>query len=400
MRKATLDFCSINTGLACALACTPASAAFFAPTTTAQLIADINTTNANGVDDTIDLGGLTFTLTAVNNVTNGNNGLPSITGGGGQILFIQNGTIQRSGAPAFRLLHIADGVPIYLDNVILRDGQAGTGNGGAIYNRGAMTIRTSRLINNNGVYGGAVYNAPFASLNISDSTLQQNTASDNGGAIYLAANSSLTVTGSTLTGNMATSGGGGAIYNLSDFGVSLTNSTLSGNSASSDGGAVHSFGTINLIANCTIFGNGVGQAGGGVFLGLGSELSQLRSTIVASNNVGTQGPDLLGSPTAESNNLIGNNSDSGIPTGTPNANGSWVGPPAGPFNPVLGALANNGGPTATHAVLDNSFALDHGSNPSALEFDQRGTPYVRSYGAATDIGAFEYTPLLFTNGFE
>ena len=55
MRKATLDFCSINTGLACALACTPASAALFAPTTTAQLIADINTTNANGVDDTIDL---------------------------------------------------------------------------------------------------------------------------------------------------------------------------------------------------------------------------------------------------------------------------------------------------------------------------------------------------------
>jgi hypothetical protein len=56
---------------------------------------------------------------------------------------------------------------------------------------------------------------------------------------------------------------------------------------------------------------------------------------------------------------------------------------------VLGLLANNGGPTLTHALLVGSPAINTGSNPNALAFDQRGTPFVRTFGAQTDIGAFE-----------
>jgi hypothetical protein len=58
-------------------------------------------------------------------------------------------------------------------------------------------------------------------------------------------------------------------------------------------------------------------------------------------------------------------------------------------DPVLGPLANNGGTTLTHALLAGSPAIDKGSNPNALAFDQRGTPFVRTAGAQTDIGAFE-----------
>jgi hypothetical protein len=58
-------------------------------------------------------------------------------------------------------------------------------------------------------------------------------------------------------------------------------------------------------------------------------------------------------------------------------------------DPVLGPLANNGGPTQTHALLAGSPAIDKGSNPNALAFDQCGTPFVRTSGAQTDIGAFE-----------
>ena len=57
-------------------------------------------------------------------------------------------------------------------------------------------------------------------------------------------------------------------------------------------------------------------------------------------------------------------------------------------NPLLGPLANNGGPTLTHALLAGSPAINAGINPLALAFDQRGTGFARSSGV-TDIGAFE-----------
>lgn len=73
-------------------------------------------------------------------------------------------------------------------------------------------------------------------------------------------------------------------------------------------------------------------------------------------------------------------------------------------NPLLGALANNGGETPTHALLTGSPAIDNGVNdvavdPSnfitALAFDQRGTGFARirdgngDGSAIVDIGAFE-----------
>src|SRR5262249_56717111 len=56
------------------------------------------------------------------------------------------------------------------------------------------------------------------------------------------------------------------------------------------------------------------------------------------------------------------------------------------------ALADNGGPTQTHALLPGSPAIDTGSNPASLTTDQRGGIFVRSFGAAPDMGAFEVQP--------
>jgi hypothetical protein len=65
-------------------------------------------------------------------------------------------------------------------------------------------------------------------------------------------------------------------------------------------------------------------------------------------------------------------------------------------NPMLGALADNGGPTKTMALLDGSPAIDAGPNPVATfignDSDQRGLPWVRIYGGSADIGAFEVQP--------
>ena len=72
-------------------------------------------------------------------------------------------------------------------------------------------------------------------------------------------------------------------------------------------------------------------------------------------------------------------------------------------DPMLAPLANNGGATFTHALLPGSPAVDAGSNVAGLTRDQRGSGYVREFGAAADIGAYESQPsaeLIFADGFE
>ena len=87
-----------------------------------DLIADINASNQTGGSNTILLAPkTTFDVTAVNNTTNGANGLPviakndnlTVTGQGGDIL-------QRDpGAPAFRLFDVASGGTLMLNYLTL-----------------------------------------------------------------------------------------------------------------------------------------------------------------------------------------------------------------------------------------------------------------------------------------
>ena len=56
-------------------------------------------------------------------------------------------------------------------------------------------------------------------------------------------------------------------------------------------------------------------------------------------------------------------------------------------NPRLGPLQDNGGPTFTHALLQDSPAVDAGDNNGAPATDQRGVS--RPQGSTVDIGAYE-----------
>jgi hypothetical protein len=111
----------------------------------------------------------------------------------------------------------------------------------------------------------------------------------------------------------------------------------------------------------------------------------INSTIVARNHdsSGPATPDLFGDVAADFS-LIGN-SAGGIATGAHNL----VGTAAHPIDPKLGPLANNGGPTKTHALLPGSPALNAGANVDGLTFDQRGHGFNRVVGSAPDIGAYE-----------
>lgn len=73
-------------------------------------------------------------------------------------------------------------------------------------------------------------------------------------------------------------------------------------------------------------------------------------------------------------------------------------------DPLLAALADNGGPTRTHALLSDSPALDAGNNSSNLMYDQRGEGFLRAVGSGVDMGAIEWQgeviDLIFRNGFD
>ena len=212
-------------------------------------------------------------------------------------------------------------------------------------------------------------------------------SANHGGAIYVAGAVTLVLYKSTISGNSANNGGG--IY-ASGAELILSNSTVSGNSANSNGGGVAiANGTSVEVYNTTLSDNTAIGNGGGLHTS-GSSTSYLRmyNSIIANST----GGDCYESPAGslsfaqEVNNLIEDGSCSSSALNV---------------DPILGPLADNGGPTYTHSLLSDSPAINTGNNlvcENQDEFyqdafyrlnnvDQRGMD--RPIGPACDIGSFE-----------
>jgi len=216
-------------------------------------------------------------------------------------------------------------------------------------------------------------------------TLRNGNAAGPGGAIR--SDDDLLLLDSTLTGN-STQASGGAIAAIGgDLGA--TNVTVSGNRANGDSGGIDTSGAatttelrhVTATANTADADNSGAGGGGGVGRTNGSV--RLQDTIVAGNtdaSPGAEAPDCLGALTSLGHNLIGNLTGCGlVPTG-----GDKTGVAAG-----LGSLADNGGPTMTHALLPSSPAIDAGvviPNVYGSE-DQRGLSRLTK----PDVGAYERT---------
>ena len=182
-----------------------------------------------------------YFLTATNNTADGPNGLPSITGTltilGSGASIIRNTT---ASPPNFRLFHVAAGGNLTLDNVNLRNGRvepSGTNQfllgGGAIMNRGAVTVRGGSISFNRAGFGGAIYHAAISeTLAITGTTFSYNTADTAGGALYT--HGPTTLAGVTLQNNEAASAGGGILHTSAPLVVST--STLRLNRAAQGGG--------------------------------------------------------------------------------------------------------------------------------------------------------------------
>ena len=286
-----------------------------------------------------------------------------------------------------------------------------SGSGGGVYNQGALVLTNCTFQRNRATggsshsdsggaegSGGGLCNTAGATLWILQSVFCTNSAAGgnagwpnfndppgyptggygSGGGILN--NGSLTLENCSLAGNQATGGigGGGSMPYYYPYG---------GNGGGAQGGAVCGVGVLTAMTNCTFSQNtavggagglgsttsgAAGSADGGGIASLGT--TSLKNTITAYS---PSGGNIYGSPTDAGNNLS-SDATGGFTVPTSHIN----------TDPLLGPLADNGGPTLTLALLSGSPAINNSDPAASPLMDQRG--FRRSIGSGPDIGAFEW----------
>lgn len=285
-------------------------------------------------------------------------------------------------------------------NSTLAGNQAASTGGGGIFNSGALNLVGVTVENNVVIYAGPAngggLNHSAGTATLSGVTFRGNTSNTYGGGLYIQGGT-LSATETTFTHNRAVIGG--AISNSGVF--TLTNALVYTNTADSVGGVANGLagviGATNTatLINVTVSDNAsggssaagvqsnngslvlihatvAGNGGGGIGRGSASNQLQLNNTIVANNTP----QNCLSGVFSNGFNLA--NDFSCLLTQVSDK---------GNTNPLLGPLANNGGPTLTYLPQAGSPAIDGGQCVTGVTTDQRGV--ARPYGAACDIGAVE-----------
>ncbi|QDU51944.1 choice-of-anchor Q domain-containing protein [Gimesia panareensis] len=273
-----------------------------------------------------------------------------------------------------RIFQVFAGVTLNLENLTITNGAlTGSADGAGIRNSGTTTLTNVEVTGNvSEDSAGGINNTGL--MIIVDSTISNNSAVGSGGGIRNTG--SLQVTRSTLFGN-TTERDGGALFNAATGNVTLSNTTFSGNQAARSGGAIRNTATLSAINN-TMTQNIAGTVGGAIS---NSGIATLQNDLILDNTAGSDA-DLQGSYNSLGGNLIG---VVGTATGL---GGTDILGVADPTLVLDSNLADNGGPTLTHALILGSVAIDAGINANTDALEQRGSQ--RILGSAVDIGAVEY----------
>ena len=278
----------------------------------------------------------------------------TISGGGASRVFAELGNGQRT---------------ITMSDLTIADGKAtaGSGGGGAFFsNGGDITFQRVVMTNNDttGGNGSAIVMA-FGTLEIIDSAVVNNRGTGVG-TLRLQDNTT-TITNTTISGNATR---GISLFNPSanPDRLSLANVTIADNS--NEGIEVVAFASTTMLEyQNTLLANNGGQG----------------SIDARGNENGLPGLAIVS---------LGHNLLDDTPAGDA-AHDAAVGD-LRDTDAMLAPLADNGGPTPTHALLEGSPAINAGNNALAIDvdgnpltFDQRGEAFVRFLDGTVDIGAFE-----------
>ncbi len=359
-------------------------------------------TDANAGDDIVfdaSLSGQTITLTTGQLIVDKD---LTITGLGEDNLAVSGGKLSR----VFKIEKSRD---VTLSELMITDGferAVSDRQGGGILNNGKLTINRCTISGNYSSQnddlsmsissiGGGIANT--GELTINNSTISENGGIfdvGSGGGIYNSRSGKLTINNSTISGNRAHSfeafGGGIDNYGM----LIINNSTISGNISIHGGGISNQFDGKLTINNSTISRNSA-SFGEGILIGVPWEFDpinatvELQNTILAGNpasttNTNSDCDNSRGKIISLGNNLIGNASGCNITLQNSDLTGEAL----------LGPLADNGGPTFTHALLEGSLAIDAGSIEICPSTDQRNLQRPLDGNsdniARCDIGSYEY----------
>ncbi|MEO0482290.1 MAG: choice-of-anchor Q domain-containing protein, partial [Planctomycetota bacterium] len=274
-----------------------------------------------------------------------------------------------SGGDASRVfdINLPFGGAVLISDLTVRNGfVGGVENGGGVRVAQNATLLLERvgIRNNEARWGGGVFVEPGGVLTMRDSDVTDNRAAFGGGLGVDGNNARATVEGVTISGNQSGSNGAGVLVRGGAGDVTFHNVTISANT------------------------NLGGSSGGGIAVesSVGNNVTFI-SSIVAGNlrSAGGSPGDVTNfgglNITGSTNNIIGVSSG-GFADGE---NGNIV-----TDDPGLLPIGLYGGQIRTHALAEDSPAIDAGLNPTDAERDGRSERFfTRVFGDAADIGAFE-----------
>jgi hypothetical protein len=264
------------------------------------------------------------------------------------------------------------------------------GAGGAICSFGPISVFASTFTGNRATGGASADGGSYYSGNGTDGLPG---GPGTAGAIWCT--NALVAVNSTLHNNIATGGAGG------DGGPARWTAGKGGDGGSAYGGAILSFANASLT-NCTLAENAAvggtnGIAGSGAVTNdngrigssSGGAIAQNGGTVSLKNSIlaySASGGNAYGTITDLGQNI---SSDTSFPLGQLSLAGT---------DPLLGSLADNGGPTSTMLLLQGSPAIQGADPAAAPAFDQRGLPRPAAGKPAPDTGAVEMQPALIVSG--
>jgi hypothetical protein len=270
------------------------------------------------------------------------------------------GNLTVDGNESHRLFSVPEGVTAELRGFALVNGRG-------VENAGRLTMTLCTV---SGHTRGGIHNRGTMTLrkcSVSENSAQM---SDAGG---ITNGGTLTMANCTVSGNDAW--GGGGIFNYGT--MTVTNCTVSGNDAINRGGAIVNSGTMTIISS-TVAENTTEEEAD-VINGDEGTLTIRNSLIDGDCGVFPPGaPEVISA---------GYNIESPGDTCGFDQEGDQVDVSADDLK--LGELADNGGPTMTHALLPGSVAIDViPADMCEVDEDQRGFPR----DSMCDVGSFEVQP--------
>jgi hypothetical protein len=277
-----------------------------------------------------------------------------------------------------------------IEDSLIEGNFAGSGGGGVYSSPNfpgtTVTIRDTRIIRNEadttfaGALGGGILSG--AGLTLERVTLAENSAYNAGGLFQYGDEGLLIVRDSLVHNNSAVQSGGGLMLSGA-LGHTFTNVTISGNSAGDWAGGLYVPDHPATLRHVTIYGNSAP---------LGANLYTLRTTVTFASTI-LDNPQGGGENCAVQDTAQPAISDGYNVSSDESCSLNHAGDLSA-TDPLLGPLADNGGPTLSHLPQPGSPAIDRAPLAGCPAADQRG--FTRPGGAACDSGAVEVGGQLIT----